>query len=461
MILLERNGDWHKVDSHHENGVDFSSKNIKTDLYSNPPDDLEQFRKVNTYLDPNIGLKKDKITFLRIVESNSSNQKIKDKFNKYLNVKYNHISYPLSYKENMNKFIRQSKIVSEFLDNILKIGKYSKRETEILKEDPRLKQNPNIVELLDLYRNAKNRKLKFEILRKIGLVDLVSRIEKNFPFEYTEFVTNEVEKLFSIGLCLKKQNQKDCYIWMDDENKVRYSFNEDEACKGYQEDNQKRKEKNLGSSPFGKKVYTPLKTSNGRKIELIEIRDKLRKNDKHYYTSFLEKMIRKDIEFPTQIHDTIGVRLVVKNPEEIPNCISDLEKFIGGSSSRKKEKDTMHKFGLQKLSPYSSENYYVWKAVYDIALPHFTIKYLREIEKMTKDEGTKKTIMKRIDSLIKNPVNAVVEVQIQDFDSYALSILEGSPTDHSRLKMNQVRRNSFHKLFPKEIYEKELNSYLN
>ncbi len=458
MILLEKNWNWHKLNSQNESSVDYSSKTGLNSLYSYPPEDIEKFRKVNTYLDPNIALRKDKITFLRIVESNSSSQKIKDKFNKYLNVKYNHISHPLSYKENMNKFVRQSKIVSDFLDDVLKVGKFSKEEVEVLKENQILKENPNIFELLNIYRNAKNRRLKFEILRKIGLVDLVSRIEKNFPFEYTEFVTNEVEKLFSIGLSLKKQDIKSCYIWMDELNKVKYSFKESDACILYQEDNAKRKNLNLGNSPFGKKLYSPFKISNDSHIEVIEIRDKLRRNNKHYYTSFLEKMIRKNIEFPTQIHDTIGVRLVVKNQDEIHNCISNIEKFIGGSSSRKKEKNTMHKFGLQKLSSYSSEDYYVWKAVYDIALPHFTIKYLKEIEKMTKEQNVKKTILKRIESLIKNPINAVVEVQVQDFESYALSILEGSPTDHSRLKMNQIRRNSFHKLYPKEIYEKELKS---
>ena len=414
-------------------------------------EDIAAFRNVNTYLDPCIDTKKDKITFLRIANSNSSDEKIKEKFNKYLNVKYNHVTNPLTYKENMDRFIRHSKIVTTFLDDILKMGKFPKILKQELTECEELRDNPNIFNLMKLYKNSTDKRLRFEILRKIGLIDLVSRIDKNYPLEYTEYVASEVRKLFSIGLSLKKLPEKTCFIWMNEMDKVKYCFSKEKAFQLYELDSEKREEINLVKSPIGEKRYTPYSTSTDN-IEILEIRDKLQKDDKPYYTSFLEKMVRKNIEFPNQIHDTIGVRLVVRNPEEIPTCIKYLEKFIGGSSSRKKEKNTLHKFGKIRLSPYSSKDYYVWKAVYDIALPHFTIRYLREIERITTEKRASEIIKKRIDQMIKMPINAVVEVQIQDFESYMLSILEGSPTDHSRLKMNQVRKNSFFKLFPKEIY---------
>jgi hypothetical protein len=47
-------------------------------------------------------------------------------------------------------------------------------------------------------------------------------------------------------------------------------------------------------------------------------------------------------------------------------------------------------------------------------------------------------------------------VQLQDIKSYLLSIAKGSPTEHARLKMNQIRSNSFYKFFPKWIFQKEL-----
>ena len=415
--------------------------------------DIKRFRKVNTYLDPNIKLRHDKITFLRIVEEKDDNS-VKEKFNRYLNVKYNHITNPLSFNENMDRFVRQSKIVSEFIEDIITIGKFTENEKKVLSENRELKSNPNILNLLKLYRNTENERLQFEILRKIGLVDLVYRIEKNFPLEYTEYVTNEVEKLFSIGLSLKKTERKTCYIWLDENDKAKYNFSEASAMKEYSNNCVLREKKGLAKCALEQKTYTSYNTNSGE-LAILQLRDKLRKDGRAYYTSFLEKMVRKNVEFPTQIHDTIGVRLVVENPDDIQRYILALEKFIGGSSSRKKEKDTIHKFGRKRLSPYSSKDYYVWKAVYDIALPHFTIKYFKELKKIAQNKRTIEIINRRIEHMVKNPINAVVEVQLQDFDSYILSVVKDSPADHSRLKMNQVRKNSFYKIFPKEIYKKE------
>jgi hypothetical protein len=47
-------------------------------------------------------------------------------------------------------------------------------------------------------------------------------------------------------------------------------------------------------------------------------------------------------------------------------------------------------------------------------------------------------------------------VQLQDIRSFLLSITRGSPTEHAWLKMNQIRSNSFYKLFPKEIFAEEI-----
>ncbi|MFP4117363.1 MAG: hypothetical protein ACLFTR_00410 [Candidatus Woesearchaeota archaeon] len=457
--------DDHDIDKNHED-VEHNmptSKKSKLDevedIYSWKPEDIETFRKVNTYLDPYIALKKDKITFLRIVDSKLEPNKIKEKFNQYLNVKYNHITNPATYKQNMDKFIRQSRIVTKFLEDVLEISGLQPDMRKIFEEEDALKKNPNLYELMILYRSSKNRRLKFEILRKVGLVDIVSRIEKTFPMEHTDFVTKEIEKLFSIGLGLKKHESNRAFMWIDENDSMRFSHDEKEAREEYERSSRIRKSRGLYNFPLQSIDYTTHKTHYDKMINILQIRNKLRKNKEPYYTSFMEKMIRKNIEFPNQIHDTIGARVVVKDQAEIPDCIRMLEKFMGGSSSRKKEKDKIHKFGKEKLNPYSSNDYYVWKAIYDIALPNYAVKHLLDLKRSIKDRNIKNMIAKKIEDVRKNPVNSIIEVQIQDLESYLLSITKGSSTEHSKLKMNEIRQNSFYKLFPAEIYKKEIEKY--
>ena len=430
-------------------------------IYEQIPKDISRFRKVNTYLDPRITLKRDKITFLRIANSNLSEEKIKEKFNQYLNVKYNHITNPLSYKDNMNKFVRQSEIVTKFINDILSVGAFPEYIKKIFSEYEELKKNPNLFELMILYKKTKNKRLKFEILRKIGLIDLICRIEKSFPIEQTDFITKEIEKLFSIGLGLKKHKTQHINLWLDENNRAKFTYDSKKAKDLYNKACRMREIKGLEKIPIQTISYSNYDTKFKKRIEIIQIRNKLRQKKEINYTSFLEKMIRKNIEFPNQIHDTIGVRIVVENNEDIPNYIRTLEKFIGGSSSRKKEKDTIHKFGKEKLNPYSSKDYYVWKAIYDIAVPNFAIKHLIDIKRNVKEEKIKQIVNKKIDNIKKNPINAVIEVQVQDLESYMLSIAKGSSTEHAKLKMNEIRQNSFFKIFPKEVYEAEINKLKN
>ncbi len=460
------NGIKQKIDSYRRLGEHLSLDKISLllqidSIYPKVPSDslareIKRFRELNTYLDPYIALKKDKITFLRIVDSKLDDSKLKEKFNRYLNVKYNHIANPATFNQNMDKFIRQSKIVTKFLDDVLHIGNLPEEAKEVLSEKEVLKANPNIFELMKLYRGSKDKRLRFEILRKVGLVDIVSRIEKSFPLEQTDFVAKEVEKLFSIGLGLKRSEQKKVFVWLDEDNRVKYTHDHDKAQREHSICSRRRDRKALDVLPLQSISYTTCTTQFGKDIELMQIRNKLRKSKEPYYTSFMEKMVRKNLEFPNQIHDTIGVRIVVKDQESIPGCISMLEKFVGGSSSRKKEKDTIHKFGKEKLNPYSSKEYYVWKAIYDIALPNFAIKHLMDIRKSVKDKEIQRMITKKIDEMQKSPVNTVIEVQVHDLESYLLSIAKGNSAEHAKLKMNEIRRNSLFKLFPAEIYKKEL-----
>ena len=203
--------------------------------------------------------------------------------------------------------------------------------------------------------------------------------------------------------------------------------------------------------------YTPYRTLFNSRILHIEFRNKLRNQDRLYYTSFVEKMLRKNLEFPNEVHDILGIKIVVMNEDQIPQLVTDIQTFLGGSSTRKKEKNTLYKFGKRKLGKYSSDEYFVWKAIYDITLPHPSIDKIKKIIKLTEKNNTAQVELRRWLKYFKErPLDFVVEVQLQDINSYLLSIARGSNTEHTVLKQNQILGNSFYKLFPKEIYEKKL-----
>ena len=81
-------------------------------------------------------------------------------------------------------------------------------------------------------------------------------------------------------------------------------------------------------------------TFSGNEILHMEIRNKFGNKGNISYVSYIEKMIRKNLEFPNQVHDTIGVKIVVEREDQIQGIIRDLESFLGGSSTRKMEKNS-------------------------------------------------------------------------------------------------------------------------
>jgi len=148
------------------------------------------------------------------------------------------------------------------------------------------------------------------------------------------------------------------------------------------------------------------------------------------------------------------VKIVVDREERIPSIIRDLESFLGGSSTRKMEKNSYHRFGKRMLSEYSSPEYFVWKAIYDITLPHPSSSQIRKMLKLTRgNRSAQKELRDRLKYFVDHPSDFVIEVQLQDIKSYLQSIARGSPSAHTWLKMNQIRSNSFYKFFPQEIYE--------
>jgi hypothetical protein len=275
-----------------------------------------------------------------------------------------------------------------------------------------------------------------------------------------EFAKNEIENAFHNNLLNKKEEKmRTYYYWVDEHYKVKFiRDDEQKALQQYTQDAHDRKRWASKVHPIQIFCTNTYITKKKNKIISFDIRNKFQKNGNIYYTSFLEKMLRKNLEFPNQVHDVLGVKIIVNEAEDIPKIIDELETFLGGSSTRKKEKNHLNKFGKRKLNKYSSEEYFVWKAVYDVALPHPSINKVKDMIELT-DKNNKELLQylnDRIEYFINNPRDFVLEVQIQDLKSYLLSMGNGSLPHHDNLKMTQIKENTFFKLFPVEIYKKEL-----
>jgi len=426
-------------------------------IYEEIPTDLTIFKKLNTYLDPKyITTQKKDLTFLKLTQLNCSEEELKKRVNKYLNVKFSIQTTQNSSEKNNNKFLKKSKFVTKIIEEILEIGDFPEDIKYILKESEILKDK-NLFELIQIYKKTDSKRVKFEILRKLGLIELLTRITKSFDNKDLDYSKKMLDLAIKKNLELKKIKSHNIYFWTNENETIEFEQNKTEAIKKYNLTKDKKEKLGLDVFPIQEILCDESITKQNNSLVLIETRNKLSKENKVYYTSFIEKMIRKNLEFPSQVHDIIGIRLVTKNQKDIPKLISEIESFLGGASSRKKEKDTtLHKFGKKKLSKYSSKNYFVWKAIYDIALPNPILEELEKLLNITNEKEIINEIKNRINYYLQKPKNTVVEIQVQDLTSYLLSISKESTTDHDKLKMNQIRSNSFYKIFPSEIYEEEI-----
>lgn len=461
--------------NYHEKILQYQRKNPNLDydtigtlilmdkLYRDVPEkDLISFRQRFGHIDPNIledtnNIDYSGLIFLKIAGSDEPFSVIKHRLNDYINIKSYYIDNYKSYDDNIVPIRRASIIVSSIIDDILKTAKFPDEMVDILRENKEVSSTHDLYGLLRLYRKTKNKRIKFEVMRKIGLIVLIKRIRRTFNTEEYDFAVEKIKNLFKTGLGLNKTKEKIYYLWLDDKDKVVFTENKKEAIELYKRDIKKRQNLALNTYPLQSFVCYPAKTKFGGMIMHSVVRNKFRKNGDLTYSSFVEKIIRKNIEFPSQVRDVIGVKLIVENEDQVQQLIYDLEAFLGGSSTRKKEKNSLNMFGKKSLGKFSSKEYFVWKAVYDITLSHPTIPELERIFSLVKGNKTAKTVLKnRMEYYMDRPKDFVVEVQLQDLQSYLLSIAKGSPTFHESLKMNQIRTNSFYKMFPKEIYHDEL-----
>ncbi len=427
-------------------------------MYKELPEDLPEFRKKYAHLDPSLlDRRHEGITFLRIADGKAPPRVLKERLNAYLNVKFHDITNRKSYEENAALFEQRSAIASQVIDEILVRADFPGEITEVLSEREEVRSCFDFYDMLQRFKAAPGDRLRYEILRKIGLIVLSARIDRTVERMDLEQRKREVWKAIERGLRPTKKSRREYYLWLNARHKVEYTTEEQRARRSYDKELRMRRRQACKIYPLQRFVCRPFTTGSGNEILHMEIRNKFDGVGKTSYTSYVEKMVRKNLEFPNQVHDTIGVKIVVEKEEQIPSIIRDLESFLGGSSTRKMEKNSYHRFGRRRLSEYSSPEYFVWKAVYDITLPHPSIPQIKKMIKLTRGNTVaQKELKTRLEYFVSHPSDFVIEVQLQDIKSYLLSIAKGSSTAHGWLKMNQIRSNSFYKFFPKEIYEPEL-----
>jgi hypothetical protein len=428
-------------------------------MYKHLPEDLVEFRKKYAHLDPSV-LKRanEGITFLKIAEDKRPAGVLRGRLNDYLNVKFHDITHRKSYTQNAALFKEKSTNASQVVDQVLVRAAFPDEIAEVLREKEEVRSCYDFYEMLRIYKAAKEDRLRYEILRKLGLIVLNARIDRTVEMKDLEERKKEVWKAFDRGLRRTKKKTQKYYLWLNAKHKVDFSTDKKRAGRAYTRELQTRRREACKVYPLQRFVCHPFKTFSGNEILHIEIRNKFGDKGKLSYASYVEKMVRKNLEFPNQVHDTVGVKIVVEKENQIPAIIRDLESFLGGSSTRKMEKNTYHRFGRRRLSEYSSPEYFVWKAIYDITLPHPSISQVKKMLKLTRENPVaQKELKSRLQYFVDHPSDFVIEVQLQDIKSYLLSIAKGSSTAHTWLKMNQIRSNSFYKFFPSEIYAQDMD----
>lgn len=424
-------------------------------LYEDLPEDLPEFRKRFAHLDPRLlEQPSEGITFLKIAQSDEPLDRIRERLNAYLNIKFHDIVHSKHYAENATVFARHSRIASRVIEELLEKSALPSPLVDMLREQEEVASCHDFLQMTILFRESRDRRLRYELLRKLGLIVLIARINRSVEVDELATRVREVWEGLRRGLGANGTTDLLFHLWLTAKGRVAYETDPERADAAYRRAREERIRRALRVYPLQRFRCRPFRTRGGNEIVHMEIRNKFGNGQELSYTSFVEKMVRKNLEFPNQVHDTVGVKIVVNAEAEIPRIISDLESFLGGSSTRKMEKNSYHRFGRRQLGPYSSKDYFVWKAIYDMTLPHPSIPQLEKMLELTQgNAAAQEELRTRLAHFVNNPRDFVIEVQLQDIRSYLLSIAEGSPTAHGWLKMNQIRANSFYKIFPREVYE--------
>jgi len=273
-----------KIEQYIKSSSEFSPEGLSAlllidSLYEQVPEDIEKFRSLYSHLDPGIiDNYAEGITFLKIVQSNEPASIIRERLNNYINIKFNYLGNHKSYEENMIKFESYSKIISKVLKDVLEIAKLPQEIIDVLREDVKVENCHDFYEILNLYKDSNDKRTKFEILRKIGLIVILARIKRSLIVDELTSALQEVKRVFSSGLELKKKHEDNYYLWIDENDSLKLSSNKNKVRDLYFDDMKKRSKKGLAIIEIQKFVFNPFETKFGLDILHVEARNKFKNN---------------------------------------------------------------------------------------------------------------------------------------------------------------------------------------
>jgi len=256
---------------------DFGTLLLIDSLYKLLPDDLGTFRKLYSHLDPRIlDDSQEGIIFLNIAASKEPTSVIKHRLNNYINMKFNYIRNSKSYEENMVQFKEISVIISHFLDEILSITRFPDEILAVLSESKVVRECLDFYQMLRLFRATQSKRIRYEILRKLGLLVLYTRIHRSFLIDDLDFAVKELSYVFTTGLGLSEKKERVRYLWVDEHDKAHHMSDKRKAFEEYQDSVKRRN--NLALPIYSMQVikFTPWRTKFNSVILNMEIRNQLR-----------------------------------------------------------------------------------------------------------------------------------------------------------------------------------------
>jgi hypothetical protein len=461
-------------------------------LYNPEPNDLESFRMNYPYFNPDIITDKNskyRYQFIFLTEVNMEENGFIEMVNQYLNAKFNPVTHYKILEQNLEKFTRLAAESSTILNNILKRADFPEGIETLFRETHVVSETNDIRDMICLFNKQDSLKIKYEILRKIGLTVLLNRVKNTQTFQKALNYNKYINRLFLEKLNLKQQRHVvgdflKIYFWMNDNDNLVYSYNENKAIELHQADSMDRFNSGKTLNDLQTEIMFPQMTKAGNKVLKYVSRIKNKHQDKEDYTSVIEKIVRKNIRFPSEITDIHGVTFVVDSEQDTISLIAEIEDFLGGTNTRKNEK-IIEKTRDSGIIYDNKENFKIWKTIYDITFPHEMLdavnygilqiknditvleniisslsdlsgrdNQLSEINRhlsLKKKEAEK---LHRLKGAYENkPFDIYLEIQIQELKSYLLSKCYGSEIEHRLHKSRQVMSSTFYKLFPRKIYE--------
>jgi len=462
-------------------------------LYSYEPEDTHLFWTHYPYFDPDIPNKDPKkYHFLELAHFKIDSPSFRKKLNHYLNIKFNPIEYHMPLDYNITKFKNLAEESSKILQIILERASLPEFVQSVFQENKKIASTNDIIDLIAICQKSESIREKYEITRKVGLTFLLSRVKNCIGFQKTRKYHTSVDTIFKEQLKIKENGsnhyQFEIYYWLDHNEKLAFYADKETAIKLHEEQSKIRESKGKDTHPLQFEFFKPQMSQGKNQILKYISRIKNFNLGREDNASVIEKIIRKNLLYPTEIADLYGITFVVNTEKELLNLRGEIESFLGGTNTRKSEKIIEKSTGSEYYTSTNSDFFKIWKTVYDITLPHERLEIINQVIKdYLEDIRILEEVVDGVDHtfqdskiygsivhhlnrkyskiekiyhikerLIQKPFDLQVEIQIQDLHSYLLSKCFGSSTEHEALKRNQVLSSTLYKVFPKKIYQPEL-----